>query len=133
MKDHVGRFYNSIENVDGLTQIELIAFFLYYLTIELNADSGTAKEISCCFEACDLAIPANTAARLAEGAKTSAKKVIGMGDEGRVDLRPIFELVRTGTGEDGTVLAEHRATGYLPTFLNEFIVRNLVKRGEPYL
>jgi pilus assembly protein CpaF len=73
--------------------------------------------------------------RLSDGSRriSAIDEVIGMGDEGRIEMRPIFELVRTGTGEDGEVLAEHRATGYLPTFLGEFIVRNLVKRGEPYL
>ncbi len=76
MRDGVERFYNSIESVEDLTQVELIAFFLYYLTVELEADSGTAKEISTCFEACDLAPPANTSARLAEGANTGAKKYI---------------------------------------------------------
>ena len=58
---------------------------------------------------------------------------IGMDDDQRIEIRPIFELVRTGTGDDGEVLAEHRATGYLPTFLGEFIVRNLIRQGEPYL
>ena len=31
------------------------------------------------------------------------------------------------------MLGEFRATGYLPTFLDEFIVMGLVKPGEPYL
>ena len=76
MRDSVERFYNSIERVEELAQAELIAFYLYYLSVELQADSGTAKEISSCFEACDLTPPANISARLAEGAKSSAKKYI---------------------------------------------------------
>ena len=50
-----------------------------------------------------------------------------------VGLRPIFEFVRTGTGPEGQVLGEHRASGYLPSFLDEFILRDLVHEGEPYL
>jgi pilus assembly protein CpaF len=31
------------------------------------------------------------------------------------------------------VKGDFRATGYLPTYLNDFIVMGLVKKGEPYL
>ena len=54
-------------------------------------------------------------------------------DTGEVELRPIFRYVRTGTGDDGKVEGEFRATGYLPSYLNDFIVMGLVKRGERYL
>ena len=50
-----------------------------------------------------------------------------------VELRPIFEFSRTGTGPQGQVLGDYRATGYLPSFLQTFIVMGLVKKGEPYL
>ncbi|MCU0658990.1 MAG: Flp pilus assembly complex ATPase component TadA [Polyangiaceae bacterium] len=74
--------------------------------------------------------------RLADGSRrlTSIAEVVGIDDEsGEIELRPIFEFVRTGTGEGGKVLGEFRATGYLPSFLDMFIVMNLVKKGEPYL
>jgi pilus assembly protein CpaF len=48
-------------------------------------------------------------------------------------MRPIFEFIRTGTGEKGKVIGEFRATGYLPSFLSTFIVMGLVNRGEAYL
>ena len=54
-------------------------------------------------------------------------------DTSEIQLRPIFEFVRTGTGPKGQVLGEFRATGYLPSFLQLFIVMGLVKKGEPYL
>jgi pilus assembly protein CpaF len=54
-------------------------------------------------------------------------------DSGAVETRNIFEFERTGTGPKGEVLGEFRATGYLPTFIDEFIVRGLVKKGERYL
>jgi pilus assembly protein CpaF len=31
------------------------------------------------------------------------------------------------------VLGEHRATGYLPSFLDEFIILGLIRPGEAYL
>jgi pilus assembly protein CpaF len=75
------------------------------------------------------------ASRLSDGTRrvTSVTEVVGVDDDGVVGLRPIFEFVRTGTGPDGKVLGEFRATGYLPNFLDEFIVRGFVKKGEPYL
>jgi pilus assembly protein CpaF len=54
-------------------------------------------------------------------------------DSGEVTCRPIFAFVRTGTGENNEVLGEFRATGYLPSFLNDFIVMGLIKKGERYL
>ena len=74
--------------------------------------------------------------RFADGSRRIAavSEVVGIDDEtGEIELRPIFEYVRTGTGEGGKVLGEHRATGYLPSFLDMFIVMGLVKPGEPYL
>jgi pilus assembly protein CpaF len=73
--------------------------------------------------------------RFSDGARriTAVSEVTGIGDEGQIEMRPIFEFVRTGTGPGGKVLGEHRATGYLPTFLDAFIVGGLVRRGEPYL
>ncbi|MCS6899620.1 MAG: ATPase, T2SS/T4P/T4SS family [Myxococcales bacterium] len=74
--------------------------------------------------------------RLPDGSRklTSITEVIGIDEEtGEIELRPIFEFVRTGTGEGGKVLGEFRATGYLPSFLDMFIVMGLVKQGEPYL
>jgi pilus assembly protein CpaF len=73
--------------------------------------------------------------RFSDGARrvTAVSEVAGLGDEGQIEMRPIFEFVRTGTGPGGKVLGEHRATGYLPSFLDVFIVNGLVRPGEPYL
>ena len=75
------------------------------------------------------------ASRLSDGTRrvTSITEVIGLDDDGFISLRPIFEFVRTGTGPDGKVLGDFRATGYLPAFLDEFIVRGFIRKGEPYL
>ncbi|HEY6458649.1 MAG TPA: CpaF family protein, partial [Polyangiaceae bacterium] len=73
--------------------------------------------------------------RLADGTRkvTSISEVSGMEDDGALEERPIFEFVRSGTGERGAVIGEFRATGYLPSFLDQFIIMGLVQPGEPYL
>ncbi|XYH94739.1 ATPase, T2SS/T4P/T4SS family [Sorangium sp. So ce1128] len=73
--------------------------------------------------------------RFADGTRRicDISEIVGIEDDGQVALRPTFQFVRTGTGPRGKVLGEHRATGYLPTFLDAFIVGGLVRKGEPYL
>jgi len=73
--------------------------------------------------------------RLSDGSRkvTAITEVVGIDDAGDVELLPIFQFHRTGTGKDGKVLGEFRATGFLPTFLNAFVVMGLVKPGEAYL
>ena len=74
-------------------------------------------------------------ARLSDGSRriVAISEVTGLDDDAQITLRCIFEFVRTGTGDDGSVLGEHRATGYLPSFLDTFILRGLIGPGEPYL
>jgi pilus assembly protein CpaF len=74
--------------------------------------------------------------RLSDGSRrvTAITEITGIDEtNGDVELRPIFTFVRTGTGKGGKVLGEYRATGYLPSYLNDFIVMGLVKKGEPFL
>ena len=73
--------------------------------------------------------------RFSDGSRkvTAISEVVGINDEGAIELLPIFEFVRTGTGQGGKVLGEFRPTGYLPSFLDQFIVMGLVKKGERYL
>jgi pilus assembly protein CpaF len=73
--------------------------------------------------------------RLSDGSRkvTAITEVVGIDDDGEVELVPIFEFSRTGTGPKKKVVGEFRATGFLPTFLNDFIVMGLVQPGERYL
>jgi pilus assembly protein CpaF len=73
--------------------------------------------------------------RLSDGSRrvTAITEVVGIDDDGEVELVPIFEFYRTGTGPKKKVLGEFRATGFLPTFLNDFIVMGLIQPGEKYL
>ena len=73
--------------------------------------------------------------RLSDGSRkvTAISEVIGVNEEGEIELVPIFRFIRTGTGPGGKVMGEFRATGFLPTFLNEFLVMGLIGPGERYL
>jgi pilus assembly protein CpaF len=73
--------------------------------------------------------------RFSDGSRrvSAISEVAGIDEEGQIELTPIFQFVRTGTGPDGKVKGEFRATGYLPSFLDSFIVMGLVKPGEPFL
>ncbi len=73
--------------------------------------------------------------RLSDGSRkvTAITEITGIDENGGIEMRPIFEFVRTGTGTGGKVIGDHRATGYLPSYLQDFIVMGLVKPGEPYL
>ena len=56
-----------------------------------------------------------------------------MVDEGEVSLRPIFEFYRSSTEADGRVRGAFRATGYLPSYIDELVLRGLIRPGEAYL
>ena len=73
--------------------------------------------------------------RFSDGSRrvTAITEITGVNELNEIETRPIFEYVRTGTGAKGKVVGEFRATGYLPSYLNEFIVMGLVKKGENYL
>ena len=70
--------------------------------------------------------------RFGDGSRrvTAITEVVGLSDDGSVDHRDIFTFARTETGKDGAVRGEFRATGYLPTFLDEFISHGLVDDGD---
>ncbi len=70
--------------------------------------------------------------RLSDGSRrvTSVAEVCGIGDDGEIEINEIFAYVRTGTSPKGKIEGEFRATGYLPTFLDQFITNGLVEDGE---
>jgi pilus assembly protein CpaF len=73
--------------------------------------------------------------RLSDGARkiTAVSELAGMGPDGNLRLRPIFEFVRGGMSSDGRVEGSFQATGYLPSFLPELLIQGLIAPGEPYL
>ena len=76
MNDAVNRFYNSVEGAATQSQSGLVELFVYFLTVELGQETATPKQVAECFQACDLAVPANIGARLSEGLKGRPPKYI---------------------------------------------------------
>ncbi|MGC4067151.1 MAG: ATPase, T2SS/T4P/T4SS family [Polyangiaceae bacterium] len=74
-------------------------------------------------------------ARLSDGSRkvTAISEITTLDELGNFRLRPIYRFVRTGTGARGEVLGHFAATGYLPSFLGEFMVRGLIAEGETVL
>jgi len=70
-------------------------------------------------------------ARFVDGSRkiTSIAEVVGIEDDGQVRLENIFEFYRLPSVR-GEVLGEYRATGYMPSFLNEFITMGLCPDGN---
>ncbi len=74
--------------------------------------------------------------RFSDGSRkvTEIAEVAGLDEEdGLISLLPIFKFERTGTDRKGKVLGRFRSTGYLPSFLDQFIVMGLIKPGEGFL
>ena len=69
--------------------------------------------------------------RASDGSRrvTQIAEVVGLNDEGDVELRNIFEFKTRGTTSDGHTMGEFLATGYLPSFLDQFIAQGLVQEG----
>ena len=73
--------------------------------------------------------------RFSDGSRkiSAISEVVGMGADGHVQLRPIFSFVRTPAAGIDTVEGEFRPSGYLPSYLAEFVANGLVGSGEAYL
>jgi pilus assembly protein CpaF len=73
--------------------------------------------------------------RLSDGSRkiTHISEIDELDASGRFEVRTIFEYERTGVKEYGTVLGDFQATGYLPSFVDELLVRGLLKKGESLL
>lgn len=70
--------------------------------------------------------------RFSDGSRRVSKitEVSGLDENGDFVLNDIFSFYRTGTSDKGKIVGEFRATGYLPSFLDEFITHGLVTEGE---
>jgi pilus assembly protein CpaF len=70
-------------------------------------------------------------ARLSDGARkvTSITEVVGLGDDGEVELREIFSFKVKRTLADGKLEGTFLATGYLPSFLDEFLAHGFADVG----
>jgi len=70
--------------------------------------------------------------RLSDGSRrvTAVSEVAGISDDGDVELNEIYSFVRLSTGAGGKVLGEFRASGYLPSFVDELIASNVAPDGD---
>lgn len=70
--------------------------------------------------------------RFSDGTRrlTSITEVGRLGGEGEIELNEIFTFHRTGTDASGEVEGEHRSTGYVPSFIDEFIAQGLIGDGD---
>ena len=69
--------------------------------------------------------------RFSDGSRrvTSIAEIRGLDEHGEIVVSEIFTFARAGTGGDGRVHGTHRRTGYVPSFLGDFIRRGLVDEG----
>jgi pilus assembly protein CpaF len=70
--------------------------------------------------------------RFSDGSRriTKLSEVVGLNDEGDVELRDIFTYtVHQITGSEN-IRGDFSATGYLPSFLDQFITQGLVDQGD---
>ncbi len=64
---------------------------------------------------------------------SSIAEVAGIDDDGVIEVREIFGFRKLGAGSGGKVHGEFYATGYLPSFLDEFLTMGIIREGEAYL
>jgi len=70
--------------------------------------------------------------RLSDGSRrvTNITELVGLGHDGEIEMREIFSFCRTGTAENGRIVGEHRASGYMPSFVDQFIAHGVVSQGD---
>jgi pilus assembly protein CpaF len=69
--------------------------------------------------------------RLSDGSRrvTNVAEVVGLSDEGEVELREIFSYRVSSAVIGHKVVGDYLASGYLPSFLDHFIARGLCEDG----
>lgn len=66
--------------------------------------------------------------RLSDGTRKIIQitQITGMKDETNVDLKDIFEFKQSGIDAKGNVIGEFKATGYVPSFVEEMKVKGII-------
>jgi hypothetical protein len=129
MTGGANRFYNAIIDAGELRQTDLIGYFIYYLTVEAGESHATVSKINHCFCDCDLQVPSNTSARIAEHLRGSPPRFVKVNGGYRLhrayrqeiaqrlgDLRVAFQTSETLRG-----LEAKFAEGGEKAFLSELI------------
>jgi pilus assembly protein CpaF len=70
--------------------------------------------------------------RFSDGSRriTYISEVVGIDDDGFVRIEDIFRYRQTGMNEKGKVQGYHMATGYLPTFLYDFVINGVATDAD---
>ena len=70
--------------------------------------------------------------RFSDGSRrvSAISELVGLNDDGSVELNDIFVFDRTGTDADGKIAGDFRALGYMPTFITDFVAAGLVPDGD---
>jgi len=70
--------------------------------------------------------------RFSDGSRrvTAISEVVGMDVDDELELHDIFSFHRLGMADGGKVLGEFRASGYLPSFIDDFIAQGLIVDGD---
>lgn len=70
--------------------------------------------------------------RFSDGTRrvTHIAEVSGINNHGEIIIEPIFEFRRSFVGPDGKVSGEFQVTGYIPTFIDQFIAYGLITEGD---
>lgn len=73
--------------------------------------------------------------RMSDGSRkvTCISEVCDIDAHGYTEVRPIFEYEVTGTVPGGRVQGEFCPTGYLPSFIEDFVTHGLVDESGPFL
>jgi pilus assembly protein CpaF len=70
--------------------------------------------------------------RFSDGSRriTYISEVVGIDDDGFIRIEDIFRYKQTGMNEKGKVQGYHMATGYLPTFLYDFVINGVATEDD---
>jgi pilus assembly protein CpaF len=73
--------------------------------------------------------------RLSDGSRriVAISELGALKRDGNFALRDIYRFVSTGVAADGRVEGQFQATGHLPSYLDELLVRGLIPPGESYI
>ena len=61
---------------------------------------------------------------------TSISEVCGLEEHGELKIQEIFRFRQRGLDEKSRVMGDFEATGFLPSFLDSFVIQGLVNDGE---
>lgn len=72
----VSRFFNAIPDAKTETERNLVAYFVYHLTVEQGATEVTPAQVAQCFTDCDLTVPGRLRSYLSEGVSNKPQRYV---------------------------------------------------------